>query len=105
MTSHECGKELEPGFLLIAPPPPYWHHSRDAFLLVERTMKWPGVVDRVAQVRAMRCRRCRRITTGNRLECTHHGEAGYVYPQSSLRWWAGDAPFQPTLWYPLSCRS
>ena len=104
MDCEACGAALEAGHLVVSPPPPRWHASRDAFLVLQLAVKWPHFLARACSLVAWRCRACRTLIAGSRSDCTHMPEAGYLHVWAGLRWWAGEGDFQPTLWFPFSNR-
>ena len=53
---------------------------------------------------ATRCVRCQRCEVFTNTSCEHETKSGWVFPQASLLWVAGEAPWVPTFWFPLNRR-
>src|SRR5262245_51998985 len=101
-----CDQQTERGTLLISASLG-WSRSRRPFLLHPvsllegSTNKYFG---RPVQIAAALCRTCKMIVACPVEHCAHDPESGYVFPQTSVRWWGGTAAFEPTFWFPLSDR-
>ena len=98
-----CGKPLEDGVVLVSSAV-YWNPAPTFFLqpgpaFPSATMGRNDYYPFPLPLPAGRCRACGWVFAKPRQACAHDREPGFIFPLASLRWWGGQKPFHPSVWF------